>query len=193
MYSDLNSEKLIVFSAPSGSGKTTLVNHLLEQSLPLGFSISATSRAPRGKEKDGVEYHFLSPEGFKEKIRENAFVEYEEVYENTFYGTLTSELKRLWKEGKQVLFDIDVKGGLTIKKKYPKQTLSIFVQPPSIEELENRLRHRATDSEEKINERIGKAKGELTFSERFDYCLINDDLETAKKEIVQVISDFRNS
>ena len=147
----MNSEKLIVFSAPSGSGKTTLVNHLLEQSLPLGFSISATSRAPRGKEKDGVEYHFLSPEGFKEKIRENAFVEYEEVYENTFYGTLTSELKRLWKEGKQVLFDIDVKGGLTIKKKYPKQTLSIFVQPPSIEELENRLRHRATDSEEKIN------------------------------------------
>ena len=189
----MNSEKLIVFSAPSGSGKTTLVNHLLEQSLPLGFSISATSRAPRGKEKDGVEYHFLSPEGFKEKIRENAFVEYEEVYENTFYGTLTSELKRLWKEGKQVLFDIDVKGGLTIKKKYPKQTLSIFVQPPSIKELENRLRHRATDSEEKINERIGKAKGELTFSERFDYCLINDDLETAKKEIVQVISDFLNS
>ena len=116
----MNSEKLIVFSAPSGSGKTTLVNHLLEQSLPLGFSISATSRAPRGKEKDGVEYHFLSPEGFKEKIHENAFVEYEEVYENTFYGTLTSELKRLWKEGKQVLFDIDVKGGLTIKKKYPK-------------------------------------------------------------------------
>ena len=189
----MNSEKLIVFSAPSGSGKTTLVNHLLEQSLPLGFSISATSRAPRGKEKDGVEYHFLSPEGFKEKIRENAFVEYEEVYENTFYGTLTSELKRLWKEGKQVLFDIDVKGGLTIKKKYPKQTLSIFVQPPSIEELENRLRHRATDSEENINERIGKAKGELTFSERFDYCLINDDLETAKKEIVQVVSDFLNS
>ena len=189
----MNSEKLIVFSAPSGSGKTTLVNHLLEQSLPLGFSISATSRPPRGKEKDGVEYHFLSPEGFKEKIRENAFVEYEEVYENTFYGTLTSELKRLWKEGKQVLFDIDVKGGLTIKKKYPKQTLSIFVQPPSIEELENRLRHRATDSEEKINERIGKAKGELTFPERFDYCLINDDLETAKKEIVQVISDFLNS
>ena len=189
----MNSEKLIVFSAPSGSGKTTLVNHLLEQSLPLGFSISATSRAPRGKEKDGVEYHFLSPEGFKEKIRENAFVEYEEVYENIFYGTLTSELKRLWKEGKQVLFDIDVKGGLTIKKKYPKQTLSIFVQPPSIEELENRLCHRATDSEEKINERIGKAKVELTFSERFDYCLINDYLETAKKEIVQVVSDFLNS
>jgi len=186
----LNSEKLIVFSAPSGSGKTTLVNHLLEQSLPLGFSISATSRAPRGKEKDGVEYYFLSLEGFKEKIRKNAFVEYEEVYGNTFYGTLTSELIRLWREGKQVLFDIDVKGGLTIKNKYPKQTLSIFVHPPSIEELENRLRRRATDSEEKINERIGKAKSELTFSERFDYCLINDDLETAKKEIVQVVSDF---
>lgn len=122
----MNSEKLIVFSAPSGSGKTTLVNHLLEQSLPLGFSISATSRAPRGKEKDGVEYHFLSPEGFKEKIRENAFVEYEEVYENTFYGTLTSELKRLWKEGKQVLFDIDVKGGLTIKKKISQTNLIYF-------------------------------------------------------------------
>ena len=126
----MNSEKLIVFSAPSGSGKTTLVNHLLEQRLPLGFSISATSRAPRGKEKDGVEYHFLSPEGFKEKIRENAFVEYEEVYENTFYGTLTSELKRLWKEGKQILFDIDVKGGLTIKKNIPnKPYLFLFNHP----------------------------------------------------------------
>ena len=126
----MNSEKLIVFSAPSGSGKTTLVNHLLEQSLPLGFSISATSRAPRGKEKDGVEYHFLSPEGFKEKIRENAFVEYEEVYENTFYGTLTSELKRLWKEGKQVLFDIDVKGGLTIKKNIPNKPCQFLFNHP---------------------------------------------------------------
>lgn len=126
----MNSEKLIVFSAPSGSGKTTLVNHLLEQSLPLGFSISATSRAPRGKEKDGVEYYFLSLEGFKEKICENAFVEYEEVYGNTFYGTLTSELIRLWREGKQVLFDIDVKGGLTIKKNIPNKPCQFLFNHP---------------------------------------------------------------
>ncbi|MFQ3341190.1 MAG: guanylate kinase [Flavobacteriaceae bacterium] len=189
----MKSQKLIVFSAPSGSGKTTLVHHLLKQNLPLGFSISATSRAPRGEEKNGVEYHFLSPEDFKKQIHENAFVEYEEVYKNAFYGTLTSELELLWSEGKQVLFDIDVKGGLSIKKKYPTQTLAIFVEPPSIEELESRLRIRATDSNEKIKERIGKAKTEMAFAKQFDYCLINDDLKTAKKEVVQVVSDFLNS
>ena len=136
----MNSGKLIVFSAPSGSGKTTLVRHLLEQDLPLGFSISATSREPRGKEQNGIDYYFLSSTQFQEKIQKKAFLEYEEVYQDTFYGTLNSELDRLWSSGKQVLFDIDVVGGVTIKKKYPKETLAIFVQPPSISELESRLR-----------------------------------------------------
>jgi guanylate kinase len=189
----LNSGKLIVFSAPSGSGKTTLVRHLLEQDLPLGFSISATSREPRGKEQDGIDYYFLSTTQFQEKIQEKAFLEYEEVYQDTFYGTLNSELDRLWSSGKQVLFDIDVVGGVTIKKKYPKETLAIFVQPPSISELESRLRKRGTDNEEKIKERIAKARTELEYAPQFDYCLINEDLDQARKEVVQVVSDFLNS
>ena len=189
----MNSGKLIVFSAPSGSGKTTLVRHLLEQDLPLGFSISATSREPRGKEQDGIDYYFLSTTQFQEKIQEKAFLEYEEVYQDTFYGTLNSELDRLWSSGKQVLFDIDVVGGVTIKKKYPKETLAIFVQPPSIPELESRLRKRGTDKEEKIKERIAKARTELEYAPQFDYCLINEDLDQAKKEVVQVVSDFLNS
>lgn len=189
----MNSGKLIVFSAPSGSGKTTLVRHLLAQDLPLGFSISATSRKPRGKEKDGIDYYFMNALEFQKKIEEKAFIEYEEVYQNTFYGTLTSELERLWAEGKQVLFDIDVVGGINIKKKYPKETLAIFVQPPSISELESRLRKRGTDNEEKIKERIAKARTELEYAPQFDYCLINEDLDQAKKEVVQVVSDFLNS
>ena len=189
----MNSGKLIVFSAPSGSGKTTLVRHLLEQDLPLGFSISATSREPRGKEQDGIDYYFLSTTQFQEKIQEKAFLEYEEVYQDTFYGTLNSELDRLWSSGKQVLFDIDVVGGVNIKKKYPKETLAIFVQPPSISELESRLRKRRTDNEEKIKERIAKARTELEYAPQFDYCLINEDLDQAKKEVVQVVSDFLNS
>ena len=189
----MNSGKLIVFSAPSGSGKTTLVRHLLAQDLHLGFSISATSRKPRGKEKDGIDYYFMNALEFQKKIEEKAFIEYEEVYQNTFYGTLTSELERLWAEGKQVLFDIDVVGGVTIKKKYPKETLAIFVQPPSISELESRLRKRGTDNEEKIKERIAKARTELEYAPQFDYCLINEDLDQAKKEVVQVVSDFLNS
>ena len=189
----MNSGKLIVFSAPSGSGKTTLVRHLLKQDLPLGFSISATSREPRGKEQDGIDYYFLSNAQFHQKIQKNAFLEYEEVYQDTFYGTLTSELDRLWSSGKQVLFDIDVKGGVNIKKKYPKETLAIFIKPPSISELEDRLIKRGTDSVEKIKERIAKARTELEYAPEFDYCLINEDLDQAKKEVIQVVSEFLNS
>ena len=185
--------KLIVFSAPSGSGKTTLVHHLLSQQLPLGFSISATSRAPRGKEQNGIDYHFLTPDQFQAKIKADAFLEYEEVYANLFYGTLNAEVDRLWKEGKHILFDIDVKGGLTIKHKYPQNTLAVFVQPPSVAVLENRLRSRATDSEETIQKRLAKAALEMEFAPKFDHILINDDLETAKKEALQIVADFIES
>ena len=185
--------KLIVFSAPSGSGKTTLVHHLLSQQLPLGFSISATSRAPRGKEQNGIDYHFLTPDQFQAKIKADAFLEYEEVYANLFYGTLHTEVDRLWKEGKHILFDIDVKGGLNIKHKYPQNTLAVFVQPPSVAVLENRLRSRATDSEETIQKRLAKAALEMEFAPKFDHILINDDLETAKKEALQIVVDFIES
>jgi len=189
----LKTGKLIVFSAPSGSGKTTLVHHLLSQQLPLGFSISATSRAPRGKEQNGIDYHFLTPDQFQAKIKADAFLEYEEVYANLFYGTLHAEVDRLWKEGKHILFDIDVKGGLTIKHKYPQNTLAVFVQPPSVAVLENRLRSRATDSKETIQKRLAKAALEMEFAPKFDHILINDDLETAKKEALQIVVDFIES
>lgn len=190
MYFEMKKGKLIVFSAPSGSGKTTLVNHLLKQDLPLGFSISATSRAPRGSEKNGKDYYFLSKESFNKKINENAFIEYEEVYEGTYYGTLNSEIKRLWKEGKHVLFDVDVEGGLNIKKKFPENTLSIFVQPPSIKELEIRLRKRATENEEKIQQRLNKSADELSFSKNFDVILINDNINEAKKKSLNLVKQF---
>ena len=182
--------KLFVFSAPSGSGKTTLVHHLLRQGLPLGFSISATSRKPRGEEQDGKDYHFLTEKAFKQKIEEDAFIEYEEVYEGTFYGTLKSEVDRLWSEGKHVLFDIDVKGGLNVKEQYPEETLAVFVQPPSIEALEERLRSRGTETEEKIQQRLDKSAGELVFSQDFDVILVNDDLTTAKREVVRLVTQF---
>ena len=189
----MKTKKLIVFSAPSGSGKTTIVRHLLAQNIPFGFSVSATSRLPRGKEKEGVDYYFLSVEQFKNKIQEGAFVEYEEVYKNTFYGTLQSEIERLWAQGNHILFDIDVVGGLNIKKKYPDNTLSIFVLPPSVTELEKRLRSRATDTEEKIQERLAKAKKELQFAPQFDHILVNDDLESAKNKGVELVLNFLNS
>lgn len=185
--------KLFVFSAPSGSGKTTLVRHLLQQQLPLGFSISATSRAPRGTEENGKDYYFLGEKEFKQKIQDNAFVEYEEVYSGTFYGTLHSELERLWGEGKHVLFDIDVKGGLNIKDQYPNQTLSVFVEPPSLYELEKRLRERGTESEDKIQQRLDKSASELTFSQDFDVILVNDNLEEAKQEVVRLVRQFLHS
>jgi len=185
--------KLFVFSAPSGSGKTTLVKHLLTQNLPLGFSISATSRSPRGQEIEGVDYYFLSQEAFQKKIEEDAFVEYEEVYNGAFYGTLRSEVERLWAEGKHVLFDIDVVGGLNIKEQFPEETLAIFVQPPSLEELENRLRKRGTETEDKIQQRLDKSAKELIYSQDFDVILVNDNLNTAKQEVVRLVKQFLQS
>ena len=185
--------KLLVFSAPSGSGKTTLVRHLLAQDIPFGFSVSATSRLPRGAEQDGVDYYFLSEAEFREKMAQNAFLEYEEVYSGTFYGTLRSEVERLWIDGKHVLFDIDVVGGLNIKKQFPKECLALFVQPPSIEELEKRLRGRETDSEETIQQRLAKATEELAYAPQFDRVIVNDDLETAQQEVRKAIEQFLES
>lgn len=183
--------KLIVFSAPSGSGKTTIVRHLLKQEkLNLDFSISATSRGKRGQEVDGRDYYFISTEAFKKHIDEDDFIEWEEVYRNNFYGTLKSEVERIWSEGKHAIFDIDVVGGLKIKEKFPKKTLAVFVKTPSIEIMEKRLRSRETDSEEKIRERLAKAEKELSYAEKFDIILVNDDLDTAKKEAEELVLKF---
>ena len=186
--------KLIVFSAPSGSGKTTLVRHLIAQrELNLDFSISATSREKRGNEKDRKDYYFISSDDFKSRINKGDFVEWEEVYRGNFYGTLKSEIERIWSEGRHVIFDIDVVGGLRIKEKYPEQTLAIFVQAPSIEIMELRLRNRKTDSEEKIKERVLKAERELKFANKFDVIMVNDNLEKAKKEAFSLVFDFINN
>lgn len=184
-------DKLIVFSAPSGSGKTTIVHSLLNQkALNLDFSISVTSREKRKNEIDGKDYHFISSKDFKKHIDQDDFIEWEEVYENNFYGTLKTEVKRIWSNKNHAIFDIDVVGGLRIKKKFPDQTLAVFVKPPSIEVMENRLRNRKTDSEQKIKERVKKAERELNFANDFDYILINDDLETAKKEAFELVKNF---
>jgi len=183
--------KLIVFSAPSGSGKTTIVRHLLSNTdLPLEFSISAASREPRGEEVHGKDYYFLSIEEFKQKIANDEFIEQEEVYKDNFYGTLKSEVERIWAKGKSVIFDIDVIGGLNIEKQFPEETLSVFVQPPSKEELEKRLRGRATETEEKIQMRLAKADRELGFAPKFDAIITNDNLELAKQEAFQLVSKF---
>ena len=184
--------KLIVVSAPSGSGKSTLVRALLDRQLPLAFSISATSRPPRGKEQDGIDYHFLSLENFKKKIEENAFVEYEEVYPNKFYGTLRSELESKWSTGQHIIFDVDVVGGLNIKSQYPKQTLALFIQAPNLKILEQRLRSRGTENEILIQERLTKATIEMESALNFDAVIINDDLDKAKKEIIQRVQDFHD-
>lgn len=189
----MNSEtgKLIVFSAPSGSGKTTIVRHLLRELKQfLDFSISATSRPKRGQEVDDKDYYFINVTQFKEHIENDDFVEWEEVYENNYYGTLKSEVERIWSEGKHAIFDIDVVGGLRIKSKFPEKTLAVFVKTPSLEEMEKRLRARATDAEEKIRERLAKAEKELSYADKFDQILINDDLEEAKKEAVRMVKDF---
>jgi len=183
--------KLIVFSAPSGSGKTTIVHHLLkQQELNLDFSISATSRNKRGNEIDGKDYYFISLKKFQEHIKKDDFIEWEEVYHNNYYGTLKNEVERIWKQGKHVIFDIDVIGGLNIKKQFPNKTLAIFVQPPSIKEMERRLRDRQTDSEEKIKERVAKAEKELKYATDFDVILVNDDLKVAKEEAYTLVQKF---
>lgn len=182
--------KLIIFSAPSGSGKSTIINYLLQQSLRLRFSISATSRAPRGTEKNGVEYYFLTPEEFKARIAKGDFLEYEEVYTDKFYGTLKSEVERILNEGDNVIFDVDVVGGCNIKRFYGDRALSVFIQPPSIEELRKRLVGRGTDTPEVIESRIAKAEYELSFADKFDTVVINDNLETAKAKALQVIQAF---
>ncbi len=187
-------DRLIVFSAPSGSGKTTIVHHLLDQKdLNLDFSISVTSREKRGNEIDGKDYQFISLEEFKKHIEQGDFVEWQEVYHNNFYGTLKSELRRIWSDKKHVIFDIDVIGGLRIKNKFPAQTLSVFVKPPSIEVMEERLRNRKTDSEIRIQERVRKAEREFKYANEFDYILVNDDLETAKKEAYKLVKSFVES
>ena len=182
--------KLIIFSAPSGSGKSTIINYLLQQSLRLRFSISATSRAPRGTEQNGVEYYFLTPAEFKAHIAKGDFLEYEEVYTDKFYGTLKSEVERILNEGDNVIFDVDVVGGCNIKRFYGDKALSVFIQPPSIEELRKRLVGRGTDTPEVIESRIAKAEYELGFADKFDTVVINDDLETAKAKALQVIQAF---
>ncbi len=183
--------KLIVFSAPSGSGKTTIVRHLLQQpELDLEFSISATSRNARGEEIHGQDYYFISLSDFKQHIRQGDFLEWEEVYRDNFYGTLKSEIERIWAMGKNVIFDIDVAGGLRIKKKFPEQTLAVFVKPPSIDELKIRLKKRSTESEDKINMRIAKASVELATAPQFDRVIKNYDLEVAKQEAYDLVRDF---
>ena len=182
--------KLIIFSAPSGSGKSTIINYLLEQGLNMAFSISATSRPPRGQEQHGVEYFFLTPEEFKERIANNEFLEYEEVYQDRFYGTLKSQVENQLNAGQNVVFDVDVVGGCNIKQFYGDRALSVFIQPPSIEELRKRLEGRGTDTPEVIESRIAKAEYELSFAPKFDVVIVNDDLNTAKAEALKVIREF---
>jgi guanylate kinase len=183
---------MVIFSAPSGSGKTTIVQRLLEAGLPLEFSVSATSRKPRGKEVHGKDYYFLSVAEFKKSIDEKAFVEWEEVYHEQYYGTLTSEVHRIWENGKHIVFDVDVLGGLNIKKQFGEKALAVFIQPPSVEVLEQRLRNRGTDDEESLQKRIRKAEYELSFATQFDIQVINDDLENAVEETMIRITEFLN-
>jgi guanylate kinase len=185
--------KLIVFSAPSGSGKTTIVRHLLNQEqFQLEFSISATSREARGKEKDGEDYYFISAKEFKNKIKLDEFLEWEEVYIDNFYGTLKTEVERIWAKGKHVIFDIDVAGGLRIKKKFPERTLAVFVKPPDINELIIRLKQRGEESPEKIAMRVAKAPTEMATAPQFDTIILNDDLTTALNDAENLVKDFLN-
>lgn len=183
--------KLIVFSAPSGSGKTTIVRHLLsKEDLNLEFSISAATREARGEEVNGKDYYFMSTEEFKKHIKAEDFVEWEEVYRDNFYGTLKSEVERIWAKGKNVIFDIDVSGGLRIKHKFPEETLAVFVKPPSVDELKRRLKERSTESDDKINMRIAKASVELATAPQFDVIIKNYDLNIALEEAYQLVKNF---
>jgi len=184
--------KLIIFSAPSGAGKSTLVQYLLGRGLDMEFSISATSRSPRGTEKHGVEYYFLTPDEFRQKIKDQEFLEYEEVYPNCYYGTLRNEIERITSQGKNIVFDVDVVGGLNIKENFGERALALFIAPPSIEVLHERLHNRGTDSAEMIEKRIGKADFEMTFAPQFDKIVVNDDLEQAKAEAERSIREFLN-
>jgi guanylate kinase len=185
--------KLIVISAPSGAGKTSIVHQLLKVIPELSFSVSASSRERRGNEVHGKDYYFLGVEGFQKKIKENAFLEWEQVYENQYYGTLKSEIKRIWSEGKIVIFDVDVVGGLNIKKKYPKECLSIFIMPPSIEVLAERLIGRGSESDESVKKRLDKAEEETSKSGQFDTIILNDDFEIACRETKEIITNFIKS
>ena len=184
--------KLIIFSAPSGSGKSTIVQWLMKEhpELNLYFSVSCTSRAPRGAEQHGVEYFFLSPEEFRQRIERNEFLEYEEVYQDRFYGTLKAQVEKQLSEGQNVVFDVDVKGGVNIKKFYGEQAISVFIQPPSVEELRRRLVGRGTDTPEAIENRLAKAEYEMTFAPQFDHIVVNDDLEQAKAETLGLLTTF---
>ena len=183
--------KVLIFSAPSGSGKSTIVNHILGlYPDSMEFSVSATSRPPRGEEKHGREYYFLSPDEFRKAVKEDKFVEYEEVYEGRFYGTLKSECERIWAAGHVIIFDVDVKGGVNLKKYFGDKALSIFIKAPSVEVLRERLIKRGTDSPEAIEERVAKAEEEMEYAPKFDYVLVNDDLNTAYAESEKVVEDF---
>jgi guanylate kinase len=182
--------KLVIISAPSGAGKTTIVNHLLREGLNLEFSISATTRAPRGKEKNGKEYYFISVEDFRERIRKNEFTEWQEVYKKQFYGTLKSEIERIWADKKHVIFDVDVKGGINLKNIFGNKAISIFIMPPSKKEIEKRLLRRATESRSKIKVRVEKAIEEMKLADNFDHIVINDKLERAQKEVYELVKGF---
>jgi len=183
---------MLIVSAPSGSGKSTIVQWLMKEhpELKLYFSISCTSRAPRGSEQNGVEYFFLTPEEFRDRIANREFLEYEEVYQDRFYGTLKAQVERQREAGQNVVFDVDVKGGINIKKYYGDEALSLFIQPPSVEELRKRLVGRATDTAEAIEERLAKAEYEMTFASQFDHIIVNDDLEIAKQETLKIVKAF---
>lgn len=184
--------KALIFSAPSGSGKTTIVRHLLQNNPDLGFSISASTRDKRGRtEEDGKDYHFLSPEEFKEKIDKNEFIEWEEVYAGNFYGTLKSEIERIWNEGKSVIFDVDVKGGISLKQYFGDKALAVFVKVPSLEVLEKRLKLRSTESSDSLSARLFKAKFEMTFQDKFDVVLENEDLTKSLAEAQRLYQEFK--
>lgn len=185
-------KKAVIFSAPSGAGKTTIVRRLIDAGLPLGFSVSATSRQPRGSEKNATDYFFFSADEFRKKVENGEFIEWEEVYEGLFYGTLKSEVDRVWNEGKAIVFDVDVKGGVNLKKIFAENALSVFVQPPSFQILEERLRLRHTESEEAIQKRLDRAKFELSFAPQFDIVIVNDQLENAVSEACEKVGKFLN-
>ena len=182
--------KLVIISAPSGAGKTTIVKYLLDSGLNLSFSVSATTRAIRGNEKNGKDYFFLTVQEFKKKIENNEFVEWEEVYEDLYYGTLKSELERIWANGSNVLFDVDVQGGINLKNKFGANAIAIFIMPPSVKELENRLTKRGTDTPEKIRIRVIKANDELKLANQFDMVIVNHQLDKAKEEAFKLVSSF---